>query len=439
MNEDRADSAWRTACAADVDLLDRDGLDRIMVAVRLARSRLDAVEVRTARRLRALAAQGRSECPEQAIASGTGRRARDARDVADRDELCEQQPSLEDALDHGRIGGDHLDAIHAAARRLPADLRDEYLSHTDDLLVRAERVTLEQFARECRRLAAQLVASSRQGSDADELDAQRAASKVTRWVDQTTGMHHTHLELDPVRDARLDAAISRALRARRSRHQATDTPWQQLLVESTLDSVCGVEHDASPERDGADARVGRTVDRVPEITIVVDHRALLDAAGRAGLCETQDGTRLPVSTVRRMCCDAEVLPAVLGADGEILDLGRSRRTASPAQRRALRVLHATCAEPSCRIGFDSCRIHHVRHWLEHQGPSDLENLLPLCERHHHQVHEGGWSLSLDDERVATWVRPDGTIHHVGSSIDRRRPDRGDQSSRSCRRPAEPVP
>ena len=239
MTNDRADSAWQLACDADVDLLDWEGVDQVMHAVRLARSRLDAVEVRTARRLRALAAQGRSEHPEQAITDGTGRRSRDARDVTRRDELCERQPSLEDALDHGRIGGAHLDAIHAAARRLPADVRDDFLGHSDDLLVRAEHVPLDRFTRECRQLAAHLLATSRTGSDADELDAQRAASKVTRWVDQASGMHHTHLELDPVRDARLDAAISRALRTRRSRHQATDRPWQELLVESTLDAICG--------------------------------------------------------------------------------------------------------------------------------------------------------------------------------------------------------
>ena len=43
--------------------------------------------------------------------------------------------------------------------------------------------------RRCRDLARRIVANSRHGSDADELDAQREASKITRWIDKVTGMH----------------------------------------------------------------------------------------------------------------------------------------------------------------------------------------------------------------------------------------------------------
>ena len=81
-------------------------------------------------------------------------------------------------------------------------------------------------------------------------------------------------------------------------------------------------------------------------------------------------------------------------------------------------MHRTCAHPGCTVGFDDCRIHHVRFWRL-GGPTDLVNLLPLCEEHHHLVHEGGWTVSLDDHRCATWTRPDGVVHHVGPTIDRR--------------------
>jgi hypothetical protein len=48
----------------------------------------------------------------------------------------------------------------------------------------------------------------------------------------------------------------------------------------------------------------------------------------------------------------------------------------------------------------------------------LVNLLPLCEQHHHLVHEGGWTLTMTPDRVATWTRSDGSVHWVGSTIDR---------------------
>ncbi len=100
-------------------------------------------------------------------------------------------------------------------------------------------------------------------------------------------------------------------------------------------------------------------------------------------------------------------------------------------------MHRGCAFPGCEIGFDACRIHHVTWWWEHSGPTDLDNLLPVCERHHHLVHEGGWQLTLDNDpqRTATWVRPDGSLHHRGSTIDRRPEptDHTDETGRTSKR------
>jgi hypothetical protein len=81
-------------------------------------------------------------------------------------------------------------------------------------------------------------------------------------------------------------------------------------------------------------------------------------------------------------------------------------------------MYATCAHPHCEIGFDRCRIHHIDWWWEHHRSTDLENLIPLCEKHHHRVHEGQWKLSIAPDRTVTWVRPDGTREHTGPSINR---------------------
>jgi hypothetical protein len=71
------------------------------------------------------------------------------------------------------------------------------------------------------------------------------------------------------------------------------------------------------------------------------------------------------------------------------------------------------------VAFDACRIHHVVYWF-HGGASDLDNLIPLCEIHHHLVHDGGWTLQLSPGRRATWRTPDGTPHFDGGTIDRTR-------------------
>jgi hypothetical protein len=145
---------------------------------------------------------------------------------------------------------------------------------------------------------------------------------------------------------------------------------------------------------------------------------LVDQFHDAGLCETSDGTAIPVSTVRRLCCDAIIAPLITNLDGQVLDAGRTTRTANRKQRRALRAMHRTCAHPQCSVVFDACRIHHVVWWTRDLGPTDLANLVPLCEQHHHLVHEGRWVLTMTPDRIATWKRPDQTTFHIGTTIDR---------------------
>jgi hypothetical protein len=69
------------------------------------------------------------------------------------------------------------------------------------------------------------------------------------------------------------------------------------------------------------------------------------------------------------------------------------------------------------MSFDRCDIHHVIEWIHH-GTTDLDNMLPLCNRHHHLVHEGRWRLTLDKHRVVTIHRPDGTRHFHGTTTNR---------------------
>jgi hypothetical protein len=95
-----------------------------------------------------------------------------------------------------------------------------------------------------------------------------------------------------------------------------------------------------------------------------------------------------------------------------LDLGRSTRLANRAQRRALRGLYATCAIPGCTTQYDRCKLHHVI-WWRHGGRTDLDNLVPLCSHHHHKIHDSGWELTIDPDRVLTIRFPDGTVRSTG--------------------------
>jgi len=93
------------------------------------------------------------------------------------------------------------------------------------------------------------------------------------------------------------------------------------------------------------------------------------------------------------------------AAGEPLDLGRKTRTIPPALRRALQARDGGCRFPGCdRSRFTEG--HHVRHWAD-GGETKLANLVTLCGFHHRLVHEGGFGLSVTDDGVLVFTRPDG--------------------------------
>ena len=407
---------------------DRDELASIVASVARVRSWLDAYEIGCARRAEALARAGRCESTESMFARSGQRSGKDAAKVTDRNAVCESFESFEHALLDGRISAGHLDGVASAMRGLDDSCRDEFVAAAPELLDAAVVESVDTFARHCRELSRHLV-TSLATSDAEELDRQRAQSNVKRWVDKITGMCHTHLELDPIRDAAIAGVVDAELARLRREDGNAGTPWTQLKVNAFVAAVTnGIRRRSSrPDGDPADPTVapdGAADDalhalRVPEIMLLMDYATLVGGLHGGSICETEDGVPIPVSTVRRLCCDAEIIPAVLGTDGVPLDMGRSIRTANRAQRRALRAMYRTCAHPDCTVPFSACKSHHVRWWWKHRGRTDIDNLIPLCERHHHLVHEGGWSLTMTPDRVATWTRPDGVIAHCGPSANRR--------------------
>ena len=119
----------------------------------------------------------------------------------------------------------------------------------------------------------------------------------------------------------------------------------------------------------------------------------------------------------------------MSGDGIVADMGRSVRTATPGQRARLAAMHATCVGKDCEVPFSRCEIHHVQPWTSQVGPTDEANLAPVCPREHHLLHEGGWTLELTADRVATWRLPDGTIYWKGSAINRRDNDEAGQDNK----------
>jgi hypothetical protein len=385
-----------TLAAAEPGACDRAGVAELVSVALQARSWLDAFEAGLARRARELDGSAAE------LLTGAGkRRSRDAETIAGRAAVLETMPALHDALARGAVSAGHVDAVARAAERLQPAERAELVELAPSLVSAAEAAaSVEAFERDTRKLA-QMLAADRGVGRHERLRRQRS---VRRWVDQQ-GLHHTHVTLDPESDAKFSAALDAAVAAERTRGEHggdEERTFEQLKADAFVSLATG-------------ARTGER--RHGEVLVLIDHDTLTSGPHAQSVCETNDGASLPVETVRRMCCDADIIPVVLGGDGAVLDAGRARRVASASQRRALRAMYRSCGFPGCSVRFGDCEIHHVLEWIEQRGPTDLDNLLPLCSRHHHLVHDGHWHLALHADRTLTVRRPDGTIYRATSTVN----------------------
>src|SRR6266545_3651241 len=127
----------------------------------------------------------------------------------------------------------------------------------------------------------------------------------------------------------------------------------------------------------------------------------------SGLVSFGDG--LSVDAIRRIACDAGVIPVVLGSNSEPLDVGREHRLVTPAMRRALIARDQGCIIPGCDAPPGHCDAHHVIHWID-GGKTAVVNLVLVCTPHHRAIHRDTWIVTITDGQVNVtrpdWTEPD---------------------------------
>src|SRR5699024_1406497 len=135
-----------------------------------------------------------------------------------------------------------------------------------------------------------------------------------------------------------------------------------------------------------------------QVMVFIPWSELLNATQGAGVTAT--GQVLSPGVVRRLACDGSIIPVVLGAEGEILDMGREKRLFTPGQHRALWHRDKMCTFPGCTIPPQWCDAHHVVSWVD-SGRTDLDNGALLCQRHHTYVHNRDLTATVTATGV-TW-------------------------------------
>ena len=122
-----------------------------------------------------------------------------------------------------------------------------------------------------------------------------------------------------------------------------------------------------------------------------------DLKTRSGAGSTITGQLLGMETIRRIACDAMIIPVVLGTGSEVLDVGRARRLFTPGLLRALWLRDRGCTIPGCTAPPFWADAHHLIHWVD-GGVTSLLNGALLCGRHHTIAHQQGLDRNRHHQR-----------------------------------------
>lgn len=417
------------ALVTQVSTLDSTGVSHALRDCHRVRSHLEAIVLTFTAHADHLAAEGASPDGAELYRRATKSSRGEAQRVRNRAQTAAAHPAAHAALADGSITAEHLDAIGNAERTLNSDAQHDSFNNALPALVGiGTTLPADEFSRRAHRQARQ----ARTDDGVARLRQQQTSTRMQRGIGDD-GMYWLRAWFDPERGARLFTALDKtaalirqaepgldaaqaeaaALYHLAMRGHRTQTPPATEEAPSLFDGPGGPDgpggsadpsHGTEPCACGG---FGAGHASQVEIVAFIDYDSLRNGLHEHTRAYTSGGADLPVSTIRRLCCEALIIPMVLDSDGMPLDVGRGQRLANRAQRRALRKLHRTCAFPDCTVRFDCCEIHHVQPW-ELGGPTDLANLVPLCSRHHHLVHEGGWGLTMSPDRTIRTYRPDGT-------------------------------
>lgn len=274
-------------------------------------------------------------------------------------------PAASEALAAGEITGPHARLIARASSEGPID---------EQVLVdaaKAERI--DDFSKTMRRHQQEM--SGDDGMSILEAQRNRRASRMFKSPD--TGMFIWNAEFDPTTGQHIAAVVAAKERDLWNQEdpKARRTP-QQRMADALAELIL------EPEKGKAKGIA---------LVLVADY----DAASRELVnARFSDGSPLPMQELVRLALKADIFPAVFDAKTQNLWLGRTRRTATDAQRIALMVRDQGCI--GCGTAPNRCFSHHVKFW-RNDGPTDYPNLVLVCNDCHHDIHDHGFQTTQDPD------------------------------------------
>ena len=364
-------------------------------------------------------------------------------------EVLDEMPSLRSSVDSGEVSLANAERLADAARRTDPEAVDS----AADLLAMAKELPPDRFAREAGAW------TQRHQSDHGHGDwiNKRRRRYLKTWKQQD-GMVRLDGLLDPETGTRICNRLQDAAEElRRQDQQTTRTraastrggdpahssgdgesgrSWDQLRADALDLLTSGAADDGKGPGGGGRPKA--------EVIVVADIGALTgdDPAGR---CEIPGTGPVPPAVLQRIACDAQ-LTGLLFSDGKPLHHGATVRTATTAQWRMLIARDRGCI--GCGAEPGQCQAHHIVPYARLRR-TDIENLVLVCWRCHHNIHDHHWQVVHHRGKPALeppdpYAPPgpaDGRHPHDQSPSDPRRsqPRRSPQPARARAKPTPTHP
>jgi hypothetical protein len=401
---------------ADAGLL-VDGGAGLLVSVDRAIARLQGVRlslVAAADRAGVASSTGMTGTPAWLASASRAHGSTAARDVNLAVALEESLPVTRAALAEGSVSAEHAAVIAHATGQLPAELTTEQRAQVEASLVSSARhldpARLRRVARTALAFAGRDADAVRAHHDQVLRTQEQAARQVARFTlhDHHDGTTSGHFRV-PTLEAEILRKVLQQMTAPRRQHD--HNPTTTIAATSTTGSRTsgsGGGGSGGGSDDGAvdwPHRYGLAfsdlIARIPTdhlhhksaatIVVTIDHATLthqLDQVGphASGIASTDTGHEMSAAQARRIACSAGILPAILDGPSLPLDLGRTRRFFTEAQRIALATQYETCATDGCDRPYAWTELHHQDPWAR-GGHTNLAKAVPLCSWHHHRAHD----------------------------------------------------
>lgn len=302
-------------------------------------------------------------------------------------------PETAAAFHDKTISAAHATAILTALNTLPGGIRDEVEPH---LIDRARFYPPEEIAGFVDELLQALDIDKR-----SDIERERRHNRRGVNVAETlNGNRSISGNLTPEVGAKFTAALDAA--------SAPSGPDDERTPSQRRHDALGVIADTFMAQNGP------SFTGAPRTVIVTLDLQTLEDQLRDTWIRTPWASISP-ETARRLACDAELIPMVLGGRSEVLDIGVADHEFTTAQRRAAYQRDGgRCVFPGC--GNKCIELHHI-HFRRHGGATSIDNAAWLCAYHHWLVHEGGWTLRRIASDDYLWANPHGKqlIRRLGTA------------------------